>query len=281
MSGAHDPFAAFERKWLAARPENALIPLFLPDERRVAAVAFGSLVYELEQTAAAAREPQVAATKLAWWRRELADAHAGNARHPIAMRLFGDARVRASAATLWPVLAETAAARIGLRCAADTGALLERLRPWQSAVARAQALILNVPEADAEAVAELSALSHLLHSLALARTCGDRVPLPLDLLGSHELGVDGIGQDTSAARAFTHSYLNELGTRIRAATESRRPRNLPVRVRTRLDSDLIRAAERARDPLTVLARRARTGYWRSLRVCWSEAHRLAREAGRP
>src|SRR5258706_4600441 len=76
-------FASFENKWLVAQPENALVAIFLPADQRQRASAFGSLVHELEQTAFHVREPQVAATKLAWWRQELADAATGNARHPI------------------------------------------------------------------------------------------------------------------------------------------------------------------------------------------------------
>ena len=112
-------FASFEQKWLAAQPENAFVAIFLPADQRQRASAFGSLVHELEQTAFHVREPQVAATKLAWWRQELADAAAGKSRHPISKALFADRQVQAVDPNLWPAMAAGASFQIELATAAS------------------------------------------------------------------------------------------------------------------------------------------------------------------
>ena len=70
--------------------------MFLPSAQRRLAVAFGSLIHELSSAAFHIREPQVAATKLAWWRQELADAAFGKPSHPITQTLFDCAGVRES-----------------------------------------------------------------------------------------------------------------------------------------------------------------------------------------
>ena len=104
MADASGNFASFEQKWLAANPENAIVAVFLPSAQRRLAGAFGSLIHELSSAAFHIREPQVAATKLAWWRQELADAAFGKPSHPVTQTLFDCAGVRESDPALESVL---------------------------------------------------------------------------------------------------------------------------------------------------------------------------------
>ncbi len=57
--------------------------LFLPPPRRAAITAFYAFCREVDDVVDEMVDPSVAATKLAWWRREVASAFAGDASHPV------------------------------------------------------------------------------------------------------------------------------------------------------------------------------------------------------
>ena len=56
--------------------------LFLPPERRAAITAFYAFCREVDDVVDEVADPGVAATKLAWWQKEVAQAFAGQASHP-------------------------------------------------------------------------------------------------------------------------------------------------------------------------------------------------------
>ena len=56
--------------------------LFLPPQRRAAITAFYAFCREIDDVVDEVSEASVAATKLAWWRKEVAEAFAGRAQHP-------------------------------------------------------------------------------------------------------------------------------------------------------------------------------------------------------
>ena len=56
--------------------------LFLPKPRRAAITAFYAFCREIDDVVDEKRDPGVAATKLAWWRTEVAQAFAGEPHHP-------------------------------------------------------------------------------------------------------------------------------------------------------------------------------------------------------
>ncbi|HJW10744.1 MAG TPA: squalene/phytoene synthase family protein, partial [Albitalea sp.] len=59
--------------------------LFLPPPRRAAITAFYAFCREVDDVVDEISEPGVAAAKLAWWRKEVAETFAGRPSHP-AMR---------------------------------------------------------------------------------------------------------------------------------------------------------------------------------------------------
>ena len=61
--------------------------LFLPPERRRAITALYAFCREVDDVVDETAEPQIAATKLAWWRSEIAELYAGNAHHPVTQAL--------------------------------------------------------------------------------------------------------------------------------------------------------------------------------------------------
>ena len=61
--------------------------LFLPPERRRAITALYAFCREIDDVVDECHDVQIAATKLAWWREELARVYAGNPQHPIGQAL--------------------------------------------------------------------------------------------------------------------------------------------------------------------------------------------------
>jgi 15-cis-phytoene synthase len=61
--------------------------LFLTPPRRAAITAFYAFCREVDDVVDEVHDPQVAATKLAWWRQEVARAYAGQPTHPVMQAL--------------------------------------------------------------------------------------------------------------------------------------------------------------------------------------------------
>jgi len=61
--------------------------LFLPPERRRAITALYAFCREIDDVVDECSDPQLAATKLAWWRAEVANLFAGKPHHPVAKAL--------------------------------------------------------------------------------------------------------------------------------------------------------------------------------------------------
>ncbi|HET9644764.1 MAG TPA: presqualene diphosphate synthase HpnD [Burkholderiaceae bacterium] len=62
--------------------------LFLPAPRRAAITAFYAFCREVDDVVDEVRDPGVAATKLAWWRKEVAESFAGRPSHPATKALM-------------------------------------------------------------------------------------------------------------------------------------------------------------------------------------------------
>jgi phytoene synthase len=62
--------------------------LFLPPPRRAAITAFYAFCREVDDVVDEVHDPQVARTKLAWWRNEVAQAYAGAPHHPVMQALM-------------------------------------------------------------------------------------------------------------------------------------------------------------------------------------------------
>ena len=62
--------------------------LFLPPPRRAAITAFYAFCREVDDVVDEVQDPSVAATKLAWWRKEVGLAYAGQSQHPVMRALM-------------------------------------------------------------------------------------------------------------------------------------------------------------------------------------------------
>jgi phytoene synthase len=67
--------------------------LFLPKPRRAAITAFYAFCREIDDVVDEVSDPGVAATKLAWWRSEVAQSFAGQPQHPVMQALMPHAAV--------------------------------------------------------------------------------------------------------------------------------------------------------------------------------------------
>jgi len=264
-------FASFRQKWLAAHPHNGIVAVFLPAAQRRRADAFGTLVHELEQAAFRVREPQVAATKLEWWQRELHAAALGKPTHPITQELFADAVAREADPALWPALADGALEQLDQPGVGTLAALIEQLDPFYSAVARAEEALLGDGAGNAEADAALWTFAHLLHELPqLAQTEG-RLPVPLGLLARHEVVRADLAQPSPRRNMLVKDFLDELVLETNGALGVAAARTLPSRVRTRLDRIRIERALRVTDPLAYLNAHPHAGRLKTLMTVWREA----------
>ena len=61
--------------------------LFLPPERRAAITALYAFCREVDDVVDETPDPQIAATKLVWWRKEIANLFAGTPQHPVTQAL--------------------------------------------------------------------------------------------------------------------------------------------------------------------------------------------------
>ena len=62
--------------------------MFLPPARRAAMTAFYAFCREVDDVADDVQDPGVAATKLAWWRKEVETSFAGTPTHPVMKALM-------------------------------------------------------------------------------------------------------------------------------------------------------------------------------------------------
>jgi phytoene synthase len=276
MAESSGTFASFEQKWLATNPENAIVAVFLPSSQRRLASAFGSLIHELSSAAFHIREPQVAATKLAWWKQELADAAFGNPGHPITQSLFDCAGVRESDPASWPALADGALAQLDAPGAGTLAALIEQLDPFFGAVARAENALFCAGEGNVEADAALWTLSHLLRALPHLCDGEAHLPLPLGLLARHELTRAELAYESPQRNMLIKDFLDELVLEGNGALGVSAVRSLPLRVRVALDRRRIESALRVVDPLRWMDAYPHVGRWRTLGTVWREARAAKR-----
>jgi 15-cis-phytoene synthase len=275
VSDAPQAFASFEQKWLEANPEQATVALFLAPGLRLRASAFGCLVHELSFATYEIREPQVAATKLAWWAQELAGAASGQARHPITQVLFDEA-VLANDRVLWPALAESAMTQLDAASAPTLDELLAQSEPFYIAIAAAESALFLGASANINANAALWTISHLLHVLPGLAQSDLHLPVPLDLLARHGLTRTDLLQPSVARSALVKDHLAALKFEIDGAHGVVSTRTLAQRVRVRLDRVLIAGATRALEPLAYLSAHPRAGRWRSLWYAWRAARAVVR-----
>jgi phytoene synthase len=87
-----DPHQYCQEKAAASGSSFYYSFLFLPKERRQAITALYAFCREVDDVADECSDPNIARTKLAWWRAEIANLFAGNPQHPVAQALAAAVR---------------------------------------------------------------------------------------------------------------------------------------------------------------------------------------------
>ena len=82
-----DPYQYCQDKAAASGSSFYYSFLFLPKERRQAITALYAFCREVDDVADECSDPNIARTKLAWWRAEIANLYAGNPQHPVTRAL--------------------------------------------------------------------------------------------------------------------------------------------------------------------------------------------------
>src|SRR5436190_8194650 len=85
--GAVDPHEYCQQKAIASGSSFYYSFLFLPPERRRAITALYAFCREVDDVVDECTDAGVAATKLAWWRQEVAKIYHGRPQHPVARAL--------------------------------------------------------------------------------------------------------------------------------------------------------------------------------------------------
>ena len=268
-------FASFEKKWLAANPEQTTVALFLAPEARLRASAFGCLIHELEQAAFGLREAHIAEVKIQWWRQELFAAASGKPRHPVSTVLFADPQTTKIDGVQWTSVSEGALEMLRLSAASDLESLLSGYAAMYGSVASIDAALFGASPMEIPAIARLWTISHLLQVLRHLPDAPERLPVPLGLLARHELTRAGLAEAGPKRDALLRDFLALLAEALTAALADAPHAPLGRRVRARLDLALMRNAQRAGEPLRALMAQPGAARWKTLWWSWREARRSA------
>ena len=244
--------AHFVEKWLAREPEMRFAEPFFPPAERLHARAWGALLHELREALFELAEPGVARAKTAWWSEELLRLSAGEARHPITLRL--------PASAPWPTLARALLALPNdAGRSADTREALAALRPAAEAAAAVESAIFAAAATD-EMPASL-ATHWLLGRVPRGLADDDLARLPMHLLARH--GLTAAELPTERSRPL----LRDWGAELLAATPASLPRQAPLfrRARHRLDRQRLRELARTGVPMPPSPPVALWQAWRAAR----------------
>ncbi|WHZ18232.1 MAG: hypothetical protein OJF55_000381 [Rhodanobacteraceae bacterium] len=264
-----DALASYLSHWREADPQRATAWLFLRRDERLRFGALAALQDEWLKAVRDAREPQVAAAKLGWWREEAQRAVQGEARHPLTQSLFADARARAVPAACWTAAVDASLLALAAPPPADFAAQLAAAKPLAAAFAELETRVWFGEQADGTRATAVIAVAQLAASLRASGAENARAPLPMNLLARHGLTVDDLVRDGPARRAAVRDHAADLGRELaRAATM---PGQLSLFRVVGLQHDLhsLQRAARADDPLAALRTPARG--FRNLLKTWQSA----------
>ena len=205
MSAPHaEAIGHFVAKWQRREPEMAQAEVFCPPAMRPRYRAWGSLQHELRESAFELSDARVAEVKTQWWAEELLGLAEGRSRHPVTAPLAGTpadwtALVHALVALPAPE------ARPG-----DTGAALDRFKPFAAAVADLESSLFDHPRGEEDDVAV--AVHLLLHRLPEGLAADDQAGLPMNLLARHGLTASQVaaGQGEPLLRDWAAELLAAL-----------------------------------------------------------------------
>jgi phytoene synthase len=247
-------FDDYLAQWRAGSPPRMVAWLFLRPDERACFGALAALEHEWLKVLREAREPQVAAAKLGWWREEMQRAPQGQARHPLTQGLFALARVDAISARCWTVPVEAAMALLAVPSPADFSAQRAAVMPLAEALAELETRVWFGDAIASPRAAKVTLLAHLTANLRGLESAAERgrTPLPMNLLARHGLTIDALGGDSPARRAAVRDYVAELQRELADAARMQGPLTVFRAVGLQYDLDSLGRAARADEPLSAL-----------------------------
>ena len=247
-------FDDYLAQWRGASPGRSIAWLFLRPDERVCFGALAALEQEWLKVVREAREPQVAAARLGWWREEMQSASQGQARHPLTQGLFAASRARAVPAMCWTVPVEAAMALLMAPPPADLATQCNAAAPFADALSELEMRVWFGGAVSGPRAAKVTLLAHLVSNLCALESMAarGRSPLPMHLLARHGLTIDALGSDSAPRRAAVLDYAADLQRELAGAVRMQGPLTLFRAVGLQHDLDTIDRATRADEPLVVL-----------------------------
>ena len=247
-------FDDYLAQWRRASPRRMVAWLFLRSDERQCFGALAALEHEWLKVLREAREPQVAAARLGWWREEMQCAPQGQARHPLTQGLFATSRANAVPATCWTAPVEAAMALLGAPSPADFAAQRAAVVPLADALAELETRVWFGGVAASPRAAKVALLAHLAANLRGLESMAERgrTPLPMNLLARHGLTLDALGSDSPARRAAMRDYAAEMQRELTGAARIQASLTLFRAVELQHDLDTLGLATRADEPLSAL-----------------------------
>ncbi|MBN8734992.1 MAG: squalene/phytoene synthase family protein [Xanthomonadales bacterium] len=268
-----DALASYLSHWREADPQRATAWLFLRHDERIRFGALASLQDEWLKAVRDVREPQVAATKLGWWREEVQRAAHGEARHPLTRALFADACARAVPVACWMAPVDASLLALTAPPPTDFAGQFAAAKPLAAALAELETRVWFGVQADSARATAVIAILQLVTSLrALGATAGNgHSPLPMNLLARHGLTLDDLARDGEARRAAVRDQAVDLERELARAATMPGPLGLFRAVSLQHDLRALQRALRVDDPLAAL-RTPERGFgsllktWRAARI---------------
>jgi phytoene synthase len=247
-------FEDYLAQWRGGNPARTVAWLFLRSDERTYFGALAALEQEWLKVVREAREPQVAAARLGWWREEMQCAPQGQARHPLTQGLFAVPRASTIPATCWTAPVEAAMALLMAPPPADFAAQCKAAAPLADALAELETRAWLGDAVTSARAAKVALLGHLIANLRGLESMAERgrSPLPMNLLARHGLTIDSLGMDSPIRRAAVRDYAAELQRNLAATARMEGPLTLFRTVGLLHDLDTLDRALRADEPLAAL-----------------------------
>ena len=192
-----DSLQSFADKWLVAWPEQEVLRVFAPESERLKMLAWGALLFELQNCLFALEHEPVREQKTLWWSQELQMMSSQSARHPISQALQHLSAGFAELST--PML--SLLTQIPLR-AGNAQQIIAMLQPFAEVLADCEhSLFSGTQMSRPDNIAVQLLVMRLPHGIQAF----DRAMIPMNLLARHQ-SLDSLNN----AQALKHDWLIEL-----------------------------------------------------------------------
>lgn len=247
-------FDDYLAQWRGADPQRTVAWRFLRPDERACFGALAALEREWLKVLREAREPQVAAARLGWWREEMQRAPQGQARHPLTQGLFAIPRAIKVPVAYWTAPVEAAMVLLMAPPPADFAAQCTAAAPFADAIAGLETRVWFGGAVASPRAAKATLLAHLVDNLRGLESMVERgrSPLPMNLLARHGLTIDALGSDSAARCAAVRDYAAELQREMTDAARMEGPLAVFRAVGLQRDVDTLGRATRADEPLAAL-----------------------------